>query len=201
MVGAVRAGARVEQHVRGLHVAMHETARMGGIQGARHLRDDAGRVRRVQTAALQALLQVTPLDVAHGDEEEVLGRPGLVDRDDVRMVDRGGQLRLAQEAVTERLVLGEAGGQQLERNPPLEPQILGQVDDAHAAEAQQRLDPVAGELGADPQVVAHLHVRILAFGAQGNDKATPVSLYGIRVTALFHARNERGSRNAPETHL
>ena len=108
VVGAVGAGARVEQHVGGLHVAMHEAARMGRIQGARHLREDADRVRRVQTAALEALFQVTPLDVAHGDEEEVLGRPGLVDRDDVRMVDRRGQLRLAQEAVTERLVLGEA---------------------------------------------------------------------------------------------
>ena len=87
---------------------MHEAARVGRIQGARHLREDPDRVRRVQTAALQALLQVTPLDVAHGDEEDVLGRPGLVDRDDVRMVDRRSQLRLAQEAVTERLVLGEA---------------------------------------------------------------------------------------------
>jgi hypothetical protein len=49
-------------------------------------------------------------------------------------------------------------------NPPLEPQILGQVDDAHAAPAQQRLDPIAGELGADWRVVVHLHVRFLAFG-------------------------------------
>ncbi len=164
VVGAVGAGAHVEQHVGGLHVAMHETARVGGIEGARHLCEEAYRVRRVQTAALEALSQVTPLDVAHGDEEEVLGRAGLVDRDDVGMVDRRGQLRFAQEAVTKRFVLGEAGSQQLERNPPLEPQILGQVDDAHAAPAQQRLDPIAGELGADPRVVAHLHVRILAFG-------------------------------------
>ena len=80
------------------------------------------------------------------------------------MVDRRGQLRLTQEAVTERFVLGEAGSEQLQRNVPLEPQILGQVDDAHAAEAQQRLDPVAGDLGADLRVIAHLHVRILAFG-------------------------------------
>ena len=172
VVGAVGPGARVEQHVGGLHVAMHEAARVGRIQGARDLGDDADRVRRVQTAALEALVQVAPLDVAHGDEEEVVGRPGLVDRDDVRMVDRRGQLRLAQEAVAERLVLGEAGSQQLERNLPLEPQILGQVDDAHAAPAQQRLDPIAGELGADPRVVAHLHVRILAFEACRNDRTT-----------------------------
>ena len=64
----------------------------------------------------------------------------------------------AQEAVTERLVAREAGGEQLESNLALEPQILGQVDDAHAASSQQRLDPVAGDLGADLRVVAHLHV-------------------------------------------
>ena len=64
------------------------------------------------------------------------------------------------------------GSEQLERDLPLEPQILGQVDDAHATPAQQRLDPVAGELGADPRVVAHLHVRILAFGACRDDTTT-----------------------------
>ena len=144
---------------------MHEAACVGRIEGARHLGKDPGRIRRVEATVLEAFLQVTPLHVAHGDEEDVLGRPSLIDRDDVRMIDRRGQLRLAQEAVTERLVLGEAGSEQLERNPPLEPQILGQVDDAHAAQAEQRHDPIAGELGADPGVVAHLHARILTFGA------------------------------------
>ncbi len=102
MVGAIRAGAFVEQHVGWLHVAVHETARVSRIQGARHLRDDPDRVRGVQPAVLEALFQVTPLDEAHRDEQEiVLRRPGLVDRDDVRMVDRRGELRLAQEALTE----------------------------------------------------------------------------------------------------
>jgi hypothetical protein len=31
------------------------------------------------------------------------------------------------------------------------------------AEAQQRFDPVAGELGADSRIVGHGHVRILTF--------------------------------------
>ena len=90
---------------------------------------------------------------------------GLVDRDDVRMVDRRGQLRLAQEAVTERFVLGEAGSEQLECNSPPESQIHGQVDDAHPTPAEQRFDQITGEFGADPRVVAHNHVLILAFVA------------------------------------
>ena len=71
VVGAVRPRARVEEHVRGLHVAVHETARMCGVERARDLRDDADRVRRVEAAALEARFQVASLDVAHRDEEQL----------------------------------------------------------------------------------------------------------------------------------
>ena len=95
VVGAVRSGADVEQDVGGLDVAMDEAARVGGIQGDRHLGDDPDRVRRIHGATLQPRLQVAPADIAHGDEEDALGSPGLVDGDDVRMIDRRRQLRLA----------------------------------------------------------------------------------------------------------
>jgi hypothetical protein len=172
VVGAVGTRAGVQQHVGRLHVPMHQTATLGRIQGAGDLGEYADRGGRVQAAALEARSQVAPVHVAHGDEQDAPGRPGLVDRDDVGMVERGGQLRLAQEALPERLVLRQPDGQQLQRDPPLEPQILRQVDDAHAAQAQRRLDPVTGQLRPDPRVVAHLHVRVLAFGALQHDKTT-----------------------------
>ena len=108
VVGAVRPRMRIDEHVGRLHVAMHETARMCGIQGTRDLRDDADRVRRIEVGVLQTSLQIAPFHVPHRDEEEVVSRPGLVDGDDVRVVNRGGELRLAQKADSERLVLGEA---------------------------------------------------------------------------------------------
>ena len=71
---------------------MDEPTRVCDVEGARDLRDDADRLRRIKAAALEPLPQVAALDVAHRDEEEVVGRPGLVDRDDVRMIDRRGEL-------------------------------------------------------------------------------------------------------------
>ena len=66
---------------------MHETARMSRIEAlatcARISIASAGSRRPSWRA-----FQVTPLDVAHGYKEDVLGRPSLVDRDDVRVVDR-----------------------------------------------------------------------------------------------------------------
>jgi hypothetical protein len=148
-----------------LHVAVDEPAAVRRLERARDLRKDADGVRRVEAAVLEAVPEVAPLDVAHRDEEEVVRCPRLVDRDDARMVDRCGELGLAEKALAERLVLGEARRQELESNLSLEPEILGQIDDAHPAPAQQRLDPVAGDLRADPRVVAHLHVSILALRA------------------------------------
>ena len=79
------------------------------------------------------------------------------------MIDRRGELRLAEEAVAEGVVLCETSSEQLECHPPLQTEVLGEIHDAHPAPAEQRLDPVAGELGADPRVAAYLHVRILTF--------------------------------------
>ena len=66
---------------------MHQAAPMSRVQSARHLREDADRLPGVERAELHALAQVPPFDVAHCDEEKVVGRPRLVDRDDVRMID------------------------------------------------------------------------------------------------------------------
>ena len=75
------------------------------------------------------------------------------------MVDRGGEPRLAQEALAEALVLGELGSEHLERDLAPERTVLGPVDDAHPAPPEQGLDPVAGELGADAGI--HCQGRLL----------------------------------------
>jgi hypothetical protein len=198
VIGSIRAGADVEKDVRGLHVAMHETTRMRRVEGARDLCENADRARRFEATFLQAAFEIAPLHVAHRDEEAAFGRSRLVDRNDVRVVDRCSELRLAQEAVAERRVVGEPGCQHLERNPSLETQVLGEVDDAHASPAQQRVDPVPGELRADTRAVAHVHVRILTCRIPGTirrlDALVGTRCYScVSAAEVTSARRETGS--------
>ena len=71
MVGSVGAGPHVKKNVGGLHVTMHETSRMGRIEGARNLSDNSIASAGFRRLRWRRSLD-TPLDVAHGDEEDVL---------------------------------------------------------------------------------------------------------------------------------
>ena len=128
----------VQQHVRRLHVAVHERPAVGGVERPRHLAQQVQRpLRRELAVALEDRLQVLPVDEAHREVELAVVLARLVDGDHVRVVDRRGELRLAQEALAEALVLGQLGGDQLQRDGPLERQVGGAVDHAHAAATGQ----------------------------------------------------------------
>ncbi len=59
------------------------------------------------------------------------------------MGDRGWPPALTPpEPPAERLILGQRRGQQLQRHPPPQTQILGEVHDAHPTSPEHRLDPI-----------------------------------------------------------
>ena len=70
------------------------------------------------------------------------------------MVQRRGELRLPQEPARE-VGLADPGDQELQRRGAPEPDVLGPVDDAHAAAPERLLDQVAAELGSDPPIDPH----------------------------------------------
>ena len=72
-----------------------------------------------------------------------LVQPGVEDLHDVGVDQARGCLRLALEARHEGGVLGQVLGQQLDRHPPLQALVEGEVDGRHAAEAQSAFEPVA----------------------------------------------------------
>ena len=62
---------------------------------------------------LEPVLRVGAVDVAHRDPEDAVFLAGLVDRDDVRMVERGREPRLAREPLAEGLILASSGASSL----------------------------------------------------------------------------------------
>ena len=142
----------VQKDVRGLDVAVDEPALVCEVERLRDLGAENERALGIERTGPQERLHVAALDVAHRDEQMPALLADVVDRDDVRVLERGGVLRLAQEALAEGVVLGQLGREQLQRNVPLQARVVRTVDDAHAAAADELLDAKAQELAADPRV-------------------------------------------------
>ena len=137
-----------DQDVGGLDVAVHQAARMGGVEGVGDAGHDPGRPPGRDLAALgDQVLQARALHVPHGDEEAALVVAGAVDRDDVRVLETGGDHRLAHEQLAETGVAGALGRDQLQGDLAPQLGVARAVDDAHAAPAREALDEVAGDDG------------------------------------------------------
>ena len=143
-VGHLDAAFAVDEDVVRLDVAVDDPvpvreARARRGSGARTRRD----VDRRRAAADDELLQRAPVEVLHRDVVRVLGLAAVVDRDDVRMVERGGVLRLAAEPLDELLVVRVAVVEDLDRDAAAELLILREVDVGHPAGAELADDLVA----------------------------------------------------------
>ena len=130
--------------VGGLDVAVHDLLLVGvGERLAdlhEHVQDARGRNR---AAAAEDLLECRPLHVLHRDVVAARLLAGVVDRDDVRVVEFRGGLGLAHE-VRDRLgVLGQRLGQDFEGDQSVEHGVLDLVDDAHPAPTELPDDLVA----------------------------------------------------------
>ena len=99
-VGDLHLALRRDQYVARLHVAVHDAVGVRERQRVGDLGGDACRVQSTQASVrLQDLPQRLPGDVLHHDEGGVVFLTPVVDRDDVRVVEPGGGLRLSPEAL------------------------------------------------------------------------------------------------------
>ena len=153
-----------DQDVRGLHVAVDQVVVVGSIQCARDLLEHVERAPDAQAPVPpKERAQVGPVDVPHRDVEQTVGVAAVdlacvVDRDDVRVVEPRRALRLSHEPLPEARVVRQRRRQHLEGHLAAEAHVLGEIDDAHAAAAEQGLHPVPGQHRADARSLAHAHV-------------------------------------------
>ena len=80
--------------------------------------------------------RVRPSEQFHDEELLSLVFAKVVNGADAGMVQRRGRARLPMEPLRRRLVAGQFGRQELEGDLPSKVQILGLVDDPHAAAAE-----------------------------------------------------------------
>jgi hypothetical protein len=142
--------AVVEQDVLGLDVPVDHAVPVGVVERRGHLARDAdGLVHRKLLLAVQPVAERLALDVRHDVEQERVGLARVEQRQDVRVLEIGGELDLGQEA------LGaddgrELGAQHLHRDPAVVAEVLGEVHRGHAARADLVLEAVmAGQRTRD----------------------------------------------------
>ena len=143
-VGDLHLAVAGDEDVRRLDVAVDDAARVG--RGERE-RDRDGRVDGPigTDASLVAedVGEAAPVDVLHDDVVGAGRLAPVVDADDVRVVEVGGRLRLAAEALDERRVVRELGEEHLERDRAVEQLVSSQEDVGHAAPTDPALQLVA----------------------------------------------------------
>ena len=88
----------------------------------------------------------SPVHVGHDVVEEAVGLAGVEQRQDVRVLQPGGDADLAGEALGAE-GRGELGAEHLDGDLAVVLQVVGEVDGGHAALAELALDPVGGAEG------------------------------------------------------
>lgn len=132
------------QHVLGLYVAVDQPGPVRGAERGEHgFQDVEGRAGLERAALAQHVAQGAARDVLHREVHIRAVRALVEHSDDVGVREARDGLRLADEALHEAGVRGEARVHHLEREHPVEPGVHGAVDRGHAADRDTALDAVA----------------------------------------------------------
>ena len=138
--------ARVHEDVRRLDVAVHDAPGVRRLEGVGDLDAHGEQVLQVERRTPRHhLCERLAFEQLHDDEVLPLVLLDREDRADAGMVQRRGGARLALEALERRSVLGELGGQELQRDAAAEARVLRLVDDAHPAASEAAHDGVMGD--------------------------------------------------------
>ena len=158
-----------EEDVLGLDVAMDHAGPVGDGERLGDLGEQPHRLGHRQLAgAGQAIAQGLALDVGHDVVEEAVGVAGVEDAEDVRMLEAGGDLDLAGEALGAECG-GQLGAEDLDGDAAVVLEVFGEIDGGHATLAELTLDAVAaGEGGGKPGDCAVQRVPLVWVGVDDN---------------------------------
>ncbi len=148
----------VEQKVRRLHVAVDETSGVRVREPVRGLRPDTRHVCRAEgLAVVEQIAKRTPTEILEYEVRAVRVLAPIVDRDEVRVGERGGGLRFRAESPEEGAVGREHRVQHLDRDAPFQADVRREVDVSRSSRPYCCLDPVATGQDAADRVCESCH--------------------------------------------
>ena len=149
-----------------LDVSMYEPAAVRGVERGSKLVEQVDCAVGIERPLLdQDLAQVGPGDEVHHKEQHSVLLAGIVDSDDVRMVQRRGDPHLPLEPLAEPLILGQPGRQHLQRVNPVQRDVRGAVHEPHAATPDELVDPVATDDRAASELIASYRHSCILLGS------------------------------------
>ena len=152
-VDVSRAILAPEEDVGGLDVTVHEADRVGCVEPGGDLRHDVRRVDVTEPARpANERLQIRATHPAHQEVEPSVLLTGAIHGNDVRMLDRRGHSGLPFEPRPEVRVGRPLGGDELQRDDAVEPELGGAIDDTHPAAPSHGFDAAAGESRVQGQI-------------------------------------------------
>ena len=117
-----------------------------GVRGLERIGNLNGQIEHFcepeRLAIRQPLPQGLPFEQLHGQQRLTVGVVDLVDRADVRVVQRRGGARLALEALEREMVARELRRQKLQRNVAAESGVVGAIHHTHPTRADLLEDAI-----------------------------------------------------------
>jgi len=137
---------RANETVGGLDVAVQHPARKGGLQAGDDVEDCVDRLgHRERAAFLELVVQSAASGNLHCNHRDTFDLLGTVDVEAVRMVDARGEATFPEKALSHVRRI-ELLPEHLQGDAAPGGELLGFVDGAHAAAAEQSQEPVFAEL-------------------------------------------------------
>src|SRR5262249_7897533 len=134
-----------DHHVLGLQITVHDSGLVRPGEAFSDLRRHTEEFSGGERAADEQVPKCLPLDVLHRDPRNAVGRSGLLERDDVGVIQRGARSRLLLEALEAVPVGRTLLWQHLDRYAPAEARAPRSIALPHPASAEGPDDLEAAE--------------------------------------------------------
>jgi hypothetical protein len=152
-----------EKDVCRLDIAVDDARGVCRVERAGQCSGDLDELAVVQWSACQPPLQRFAVQQFHHQERNALSSyADVVDRADIRMLERGNRASLALEPRAPLWIGRHVGRQHFDGDRAIEPRVAGRVDLAHPARAERRKDLV----GAEARAGGESHVQGCAVTAE-----------------------------------